>query len=467
MIACALTAAAGIFVGIVGDGGRAQSRPAPVAGEPKKSDAPAATIVLVGPKLGMMEPCGCTGGQLGGLPKLKTRLELMAQAAPNAVIIDCGELVKRKSDMERLRGETMAAVYMGMPVSVVALGPGDLASDADDLTQRAQLMALDVTIAARFPNATLTNVATNAAAMSSIAPYAIVPSKVGDGPESRVLVLSLVDADGFQKPAEAARSALAKAAGKFDLCAAVYHGYQDRARELVAEVPAIDLLVLGSGSGSPDPQPQLYGNTLLIHPGQKGRHVVQLSVARRGGKVVFEGFAIETITAAVPSDKEAQSTVDNYRDRLMEGKIVEKLVRQRPLDTKGLGGKGYAGSAKCGECHVEEYKIWEGSKHAHALASLTERKGQWDPDCLKCHVVGWFSEPPSGEKTGYTGNPEKFGYVGCESCHGPAALHTTQPKLNKPPSRDVTCQQCHDVENSPEFDRAKFWEKIKHKNSAK
>jgi nitrate/TMAO reductase-like tetraheme cytochrome c subunit len=434
------------------------SRPAtPVV----KRDAPPADLLVVGPKIGAMEPCGCTGGQLGGLAKLKTQLDLVCQAQPGAVLVDCGGLTKGESPMERIRGEVMASIYQLLPNAVVALGPADLASGPDQTTMRAFLMQ-DPSLVARFPNARQVNIATGVELPKPIAASAVVEANGKGGVKSRVFVGSVSAADGAGADAavKALRDEMGKNAGAFDLAVAVVHAPIAAARAVGTALPELDLILVGEGNGAPDERPQLHGNTLYLHPGQKGRHVVHLTLSRAGGTVRADGYSVDVIQTNIPADKDAEQRIASYRTQLDEKGIVKSLAGQRARPRSE-----YAGSAACQKCHISAYAVWEKSKHAHAVESMVARQGDKDPDCLKCHALGWYSEPPAGEKQGYMGNDPKgkLANVACESCHGAAKNHTVTPYSVKP-RKDVTCQQCHDVENSPEFDRAKFWPKIFHEN---
>ena len=135
-------------------------------------------------------------------------------------------------------------------------------------------------------------------------------------------------------------------------------------------------------------------------------------------------------------------------------------------------GQEYVGPKRCGECHTEAYAKWGTTGHGHALETLTLGKknnppGQdRNPDCLKCHVVGW----------GYTGgfqsidkSPHLAGN-GCENCHGPGSGHAADPwneKFLAPMRRsrntvESTCRTCHDAENSINFKFDTYWPKVAH-----
>ena len=57
--------------------------------------------------------------------------------------------------------------------------------------------------------------------------------------------------------------------------------------------------------------------------------------------------------------------------------------------------------------------------------------------------------------------PEPGG-VGCENCHGPSAAHVANPKTRTPFTAADQCVRCHDQENSPKFNYAEYWPRVKH-----
>jgi len=152
----------------------------------------------------------------------------------------------------------------------------------------------------------------------------------------------------------------------------------------------------------------------------------------------------------------------------------------------------FAGSASCQQCHPKAYATWQGSKHAQAYESLVKyglpvvevrlKEGeaplrigrQFDPDCVRCHTTGF------NYRSGFVSEaatPFLKGN-GCENCHGPASLHVERP--NDPNFRQMLridkstaarkCQECHDADNDPKFNRANdpahsfdaYWQKIRH-----
>ena len=94
------------------------------------------------------------------------------------------------------------------------------------------------------------------------------------------------------------------------------------------------------------------------------------------------------------------------------------------------------GPESCRTCHAEAYKVWSGSAHARATASLTaeQRKA---PLCLQCH----------SRDEARAGQAEVSG-VSCETCHGggrwyqPAAVMRDKELAHAFGLADPTPQSC-------------------------
>ncbi|HUQ68757.1 MAG TPA: multiheme c-type cytochrome, partial [Planctomycetaceae bacterium] len=133
--------------------------------------------------------------------------------------------------------------------------------------------------------------------------------------------------------------------------------------------------------------------------------------------------------------------------------------------------------------------------HAKAYHSLEKgRKGQeanWisrvhDPECLSCHVTGWDPQEVLRYDSGFLDavTSKHLSAQQCENCHGPGTVHTdlewqyqkdrqnvslddvnaarAAVKLNSATAEKQVCHKCHDAENSPSFNFAKYWDKVKH-----
>ena len=131
----------------------------------------------------------------------------------------------------------------------------------------------------------------------------------------------------------------------------------------------------------------------------------------------------------------------------------------------------------CQECHAEAYKVWEGSKHAHATETLEKLNPprQFDPECISCHATGWNPQEFFPYATGFTSVKQTplLANNTCENCHGPGAAHVAAERGKKSPlqqelraamhvSKDTVCIKCHDGDNDPVFDLKTYWPQIEH-----
>lgn len=117
----------------------------------------------------------------------------------------------------------------------------------------------------------------------------------------------------------------------------------------------------------------------------------------------------------------------------------------------GLTGQ-YVGSERCMQCHANQHFEWSQTLHGSALETL-EAIGQGEnPNCVRCHVVG-FGEPGGFVDRATT---NALAGVGCETCHGPSRQHvenvndeSLRPPINLSAS---VCGECHTGSHHPTFE---------------
>ncbi len=122
----------------------------------------------------------------------------------------------------------------------------------------------------------------------------------------------------------------------------------------------------------------------------------------------------------------------------------------------------YAGAQECRECHEEQYKQWEETKHAQAFNTLLDQNRHWVPQLQKRYVTGF------GSDTGFQSFPksEYFLHVQCETCHGPGMEHVEG--MGTAPIRrgedQSMCVQCHTSEFTPKFEEMfdLYYKQIQH-----
>ena len=105
----------------------------------------------------------------------------------------------------------------------------------------------------------------------------------------------------------------------------------------------------------------------------------------------------------------------------------------------------YSGEEFCSVCHRDQHATWQLTKHSNAWETLVEHGKDRDPDCLRCHTVGFGQ--PGGFDT--TKRQEHLRGVQCENCHGRGGPHQS-PEFAKAGFEPV-CLGCHDPQHSLRF----------------
>jgi hypothetical protein len=242
----------------------------------------------------------------------------------------------------------------------------------------------------------------------------------------------------------------------------LYHGPRDEAAELFKDRKDVLVVHAGHGEEYPTEPERLPGGALLVTTGDKGKYVAVIELRRDAatGAIRAEpgrAKAIVPLGDRVPDDPEVAALVDEYKTRLFEENLIEHMERKVPES----GGR-YIGPEACANCHRAQFAVYQGTKHAHAFEPLVPRKGTRDPECLRCHTTGF------GFASGFAGieaSPH-LARVSCETCHGVGSNHAENPAIGttfgKIAEPRLLCVECHDKENSPNFDFDRYWPKIRH-----
>jgi peroxiredoxin len=141
---------------------------------------------------------------------------------------------------------------------------------------------------------------------------------------------------------------------------------------------------------------------------------------------------------------------------------ISALLTMRIKDTLGVANpillpkNAYGGEELCAVCHDQPHETWLMTKHAFAFDTLVEHGADRDPECLKCHTVG-FGQPggfdPAQRQDFLRG-------VQCENCHGRGGPHQS-PDFAKAGFEPV-CLTCHNPEHSLRFNFAERLPMVSH-----
>lgn len=302
-------------------------------------------------------------------------------------------------------------------------------------------------------------------------PYAIVTPRVGNsraaGPRIAVIGLSqperyrIVDGPGgakfhFIDINKALDAWLPKARAEADLVAVLGNFGLGTGQGLASRFPDLDLVVCATAHGTSVNTADA-GNALVVQTGDLGKYGVRIDLYRQPGPRRWK--AIPLVTAfgdSVPVDSEASKVLESLRlDLEARTRARAEGVRKNP------SARDYAGAAACLPCHAGAARAWNASAHSHAWATLEKASQTLNPLCLQCHTVAYLK--PNGFI--WSGTHPHLTAVGCEACHGPGADHVANPTNVRmgPTSGETTCRGCHTPGQTPDFDFATFWERIKHR----
>lgn len=430
--------------------------PAPVA-----SASPGDRILLAtGPLLGTLEPCRCSEGMLGGLPRRASLVQRFAKASP--LLLDLGDLGQpddaSETRLELVEAaavevlEAIAGLSSGSGGAVVALGCSELRLGPERLARiakehpRTTWLASNVLPGGAAPESGIFRWVTEPGEYHLFA--VVDPTLVPAGDAWRVIPLADVFGGVPERPS-----------------VVLYHGDSAAAARDFDDVDSkrVSLVICGHGE-HPEPTRQLKKGVTLVTLGTKGQSVRGLAL---DGANALRAEQSHDLDGLVPDHAQVRAILDRLYD--LEAERLPDLEKRKPDEQGGT----FLGSEACIECHESEGKLWRESRHAHALEKVRAK----DPkrarlaECQRCHVVGRDFEGGWNPDTRSAG----LDAVGCESCHGPGSNHAARAResassalgFGRPPGKWALrwrgrCLSCHDPANSPGFDLDGYLGKIRH-----
>jgi hypothetical protein len=399
---------------------------------PDKGDE--AVIFITGNEFGALKPCGCSGGQLGGLDRRPAVFNTVPKQ--NRLVIDTGGLVKSDSEQDLIK------------LNIILQAFGLLDYDLVNLTEK------DIKIAQNL--GLLTN-----PIVGFISPYGSGEKIAGRFRKQYLLngeyiTISVLTFDVDTSPMEQIREVFPRGQDQQSVNILIISRCDDVIISSIAKLGTVDCLICPAESDEPMVIGEPNKRPLVFSVGRFGRYVSKLQITQDGYKDKLKiAFSAIPITENLPQEKSLVELYKTYQQLVGDSKLLEKLGRFTLP-----GGLKYAGSASCKLCHKVEFEKCSEQGHAHAYATLEKVGSQFDPECVVCHTVGMKYESGfvSEEKTGYLKD------VGCENCHGPGSEHIAtlgQTKTAEPKSQ---CIDCHTPEQSSHYagNEQLYMEKIIH-----
>ena len=399
------------------------------------------TVFLTGNVLGALKPCGCSGGQLGGLERRPAIFDTVPRQ--QRLMIDMGSFVESDGEQDLIKYHIIVQALQLLDYDLVSISEQDIETGRN--------IGMLESIESFF------NIISSHGTADMDAPAKFTKKFSLKG---RTVHLTVAAFDPESTPVEQIEELFILPAGVPTLNILILNDSDPETIESIAQAaPFVDCVVCPSESdepaviGNPDKRP------LAFTVGRFGRYVCRLKVTApaRVGQPLRLAFKALPVEESLPKDDSLVKLYEDYQQIVKDRNLLEKHPRFALPD-----GLEYAGSQSCSssDCHAYEYIEWMDNAHASAYATLEEVGSQYDPECVVCHVIGMDYE------SGFISEQQTplLKDVGCENCHGPGSEHNKKPHEVKTSEPKMTCIQCHTPEHSGDYagnEDAKM-EKIKH-----
>ena len=417
------------------------------------------TVFLTGNELGSMKPCGCSGGQLGGLGRRSAVLKNAAKG--RRLILDVGSLVAGDGEQDLIKFNVIIRAFELLGYDLVNLTKDDL--------RLARNLGL---LGNMGPD--LKVISADEGAVDANVPARFSKQVALDGKKYVVTVASFDMRSGGIEQAE---ELFGPASDLQDVRILIMRGCEpDKVDSVAKKLGFVDCVVCADDA---DDRPRVIGDPdrkpLVITAGRVGKYVGRLDITavnpvrnpRPTASARDEGisngvkgslelrFRPMAVTEDLAEDQALARLYEEYQLIVKESGLLERQGRISLVE-----GLKYAGSASCKACHTYEYEMWSEKRHADAYATLEKVGSAYDPECVVCHSVGMRYE------SGF-GTPEKTPQlkdVGCENCHGPGSEHIETAGEKRTVEPRSECADCHTPDNSADYNgnEAEYFEKIIH-----
>jgi hypothetical protein len=463
-------------------GSGASDVPPPPAPAPRDEawarERPDASIFLAGAQKGKLKPCGCTKPQTGGMQRNAGAMDVARERAPDAfaAVSLGGTMAGNDEDQEATKAALYRAAVRALDYDALLLGVSDLVVDAMaqplegggdvdvprpplNVRLRPQHVASATPPTVEFTVGTVPVIAFSLVGQwaadgliaEGIAEAMVPPASAVQGLQQRPDTLWLVACKVSEDELDAVVAALAR----------------------MGPAVVVDLdKVRGASTASGH---ALSGQPLVVSLDDQGKEagLLDLHVGRdvEGGPTLTASYRAIVLTEVYedhdltpsPSRRLVDAFMARYREEVREMGYLTDFPSFATEDAR------FVGSTACARCHPGIYEDWARTPHGRALRTLREIDYHWDPECVRCHVVGFdrtMGNPLTGAAkwtravSGFV-DPDRtqhLGGVGCESCHGPGSEHARDPYgarmtegIHRVSKTIDHCVRCHDPDNSPNF----------------
>lgn len=414
-------------------------------------------ILYTGEEMGSLEPCGCTDGMLGGLPRRHTVIESIKQSQDGVLLLATGNVVSQAGRQDEIKYQIAISAMKQMGYQAVNIGEKDLTLGVDYLKYvqesfQAPLVCANLMKACPersrrdgmplFSQYQIVNIGS-----LSVGIIGVISKKYQyliDTQEPKLTLLS---------PHDAIRSVMKMIKEKVELVVLIGSMEIEEAKGVLQKFPSIKVALLSSSKDKPSCEIENDTNCIIATSSKKSEYVNKIELYFNQNEREIKDFSYEFIPLSedIPDSTLMTQLMDLYQQMIESEELVRKVKK------KSLEGRKFVGSKACQSCHESAYSIWERTSHSKAYDTLIKKGKPKDPECLACHTVGFFYESGFVKDTE---TPDLVG-VGCESCHGAGSEHIEEHEPMDE-AGESSCKRCHTKEKSPNFKFDKYYPKILH-----
>jgi hypothetical protein len=417
-------------------------------------------VWVSGDTRGYLEPCGCRRDQAGGLP---VRMTLITQDhAPNRLLLDVGNITSGSRSYELLKFDYLLRGMAVLGYDAVNLGKQEADLDRDTLLQKMQSSHLP------FVSCNLLDTQTGKPLADPFLIKTVGGARIGLTGVVQTEEEKVGPGLKVRPPEEALAEVLPGLRAQSDFVIVLAFAPEETLRDIAAKFPEVGA-ILGGDVPQASAQAESVNRSALFNVTDHGKVIGRL-VFRRGGDgrlTLVASRALKT-SDTIPPAPAMTALIREFKGVLRERNIeLASEEGLEPIHAQATTADTFVGQDKCRACHPNAYHVALASAHFHAYETLARKGSEYDPECLRCHTVGY------GLSSGFINlqtTPHLAG-IQCESCHGRGSAHIQAVLAGKTGRAAIqmfraltpnSCVRCHDAENSADFHFATFWPKIQH-----
>lgn len=409
------------------------------------------TLFLSGGELGYLKPCGCSEGQVGGISRRDSLLTKFRKQGVPVIPIANGNLILDVSRQSEIKADVGFFALADMGYIAYNVGQHDLQLGITYLKSLSEQNKLPLLSANLYRGTSqvflpyLLHTAELSKDVMTIAIVGLISPKHAIYAQN--LNLKIVD------PKEVLKPLIPELIEKADVIVCLFNGTTAEAATLRSSFPMLDVVVLSNEKNDKTPSSSIAPP--LVNIGTKGKAVHSIKINKDiAGKLIVKKAQRHLLHEKILDSPRMIQLLELYQEMLAAEDLAESTPRKQQKT-----GPQFVGTVACKTCHIDEWKSWKETKHAHAYHTLEVAGHETDPECLTCHTVGF------GVSSGFISVEKTPNHVdvGCENCHGAGSIHAEHPKQKDYGQvKKTLCTTCHTSENSPKFDIEVYFPKIEH-----